>query len=91
MKDCIFCMLEKDKEQKVILSNEYCMFLRGIIPKEHRETVFDLTEEEWTATFELLREVKRLLDKKYSPQGYNVGWNVGKAGGQEIFHLLQMG
>jgi diadenosine tetraphosphate (Ap4A) HIT family hydrolase len=22
----------------------------------------------------------------YKPQGYNIGWNVGSVGGQEIFH-----
>lgn len=96
VKDCVFCMLEEDKEQKVILSNEYCVFLQKsqevligsgvIVPKKHRETVFDLTEDEWSATFELLREAKAFLDKEYSPQGYNIGWNVGRIGGQEVFH-----
>jgi diadenosine tetraphosphate (Ap4A) HIT family hydrolase len=58
-----------------------------IVPKEHRETVFDLSKDEWNATFELLQEVKLFIDKKYRPQGYNVGWNVGSVGGQEIFHV----
>lgn len=33
---------------------------------------------------ELLQEVKEYLDSKYKPQGYNIGWNVGNVGGQEI-------
>lgn len=33
-----------------------------------------------------LHEVKEFLDSKYKPQGYNIGWNVGNVGGQEIFH-----
>ncbi|GAA0716403.1 HIT family protein [Clostridium malenominatum] len=96
MKNCIFCSIENDLEQKVVISNRYCIFLQKpqevligsgvIVPKHHRETVFDLTEDEWIATFELLHEVKRFLDSKYKPQGYNVGWNVGNVGGQEIFH-----
>lgn len=57
-----------------------------IIPKAHRATVFDLTDTEWTATFSLLGEVKRLLDRMYAPQGYNLGWNCGAVAGQEIFH-----
>jgi len=57
-----------------------------IVPKAHRETVFDLSEEEWNATFGLLQEVKIFLDNKYKAEGYNIGWNVGKVGGQEIFH-----
>lgn len=28
-----------------------------IVSKEHRETVFDLSEDEWKSTFELLQEV----------------------------------
>lgn len=96
MRNCLFCSIENDLEQKIILSNQYCMFLQKpqevligagvIVPKQHRETVFDLSENEWSATFELLLEVKVYLDSKYKPKGYNIGWNVGNVGGQEIFH-----
>jgi diadenosine tetraphosphate (Ap4A) HIT family hydrolase len=96
MKNCLFCSIESDLEQEVILSNQYCLFIQKsqevligsgvIVPKKHRETVFDLSQDEWNATFELLQEVKAYLDSKYKPQGYNVGWNVGSVGGQEIFH-----
>lgn len=94
--NCPFCFPDKDPEENIVLSNEYCMFLQKpqevllgsglIVPKMHRETAFDLTPEEWQATFNLLQEVKELLDKEYSPQGYNLGWNCGRVGGQEIFH-----
>ena len=57
-----------------------------IIPKAHRETVFDLTEVEWTATYALLQQVRDLLHELYAPHGYNVGWNAGSVGGQEVFH-----
>jgi diadenosine tetraphosphate (Ap4A) HIT family hydrolase len=96
MKNCLFCSIKNDLEQKIILSNQYCMFLQKpqevlvgsgiIVPKAHKETVFDLSEEEWNATFQLLQEVKVYLDNKHKPEGYNIGWNVGKVGGQEIFH-----
>jgi diadenosine tetraphosphate (Ap4A) HIT family hydrolase len=96
MSNCLFCSIENDLEQKIVLNNLYCMFLQKpqevligagvIVPKAHRQTVFDLSENEWNATFELLQEVKAYLDSKYKPQGYNIGWNVGNVGGQEIFH-----
>lgn len=96
MKKCVFCSIESDTEQRVILFNEHCMFLQRqqevligsgiIVPREHRETVFDLTKDEWIATYDLLQTVKMLLDEKYMPQGYNIGWNVGSTGGQELFH-----
>lgn len=57
-----------------------------IIPRQHRETVFDLTATEWAATFTLLQAVKQLLDEAMQPDGYNVGWNCGTVGGQSVFH-----
>lgn len=78
------------------MSNEYCVFLHRpeeiligsgiIVPRRHCETVFDLTKEEWDSTFELLIEVKSYIDENYQPDGYNIGWNIGHIGGQEIFH-----
>lgn len=46
-----------------------------IVPKEHRETLFDLTREEWNDTHSLLLDVKNYLDEQFSPQVYNIGWN----------------
>ena len=93
---CPFCCLENNKRQQVVLENEHCLFLQEpqevligsgiIIPKEHRKTIFDLTEDEWTATYSLLQQVKELLDAEYEPQGYNIGWNSGSVAGQEVFH-----
>ena len=57
-----------------------------IIPKRHCQTVFDLNSEEWQATYQLLQEAKKLLDEKYQPNGYNLGWNCEAIAGQEIFH-----
>lgn len=57
-----------------------------IIPKSQVGTPFDLNEKEWTDTKSLMKEIKEYLDKKYKPDGYNVGWNVGKVAGQEVAH-----
>lgn len=35
---------------------------------------------------ELLDELKSILDEKYSPAGYNLGFNCGEAAGQTIPH-----
>ena len=94
---CPFCHPESNDEQEIVLENELCRFLQipqkvligsGIIvPKHHRETVFDLTAAEWAATFSLLKETKEHLDATYHPDGYNIGWNSGSIAGQEIFHV----
>lgn len=92
---CPFCAPALDRAQ-VILENVHCLFVQQpetvligsgiIIPRQHRETLFDLTAEEWKATFSLLIQVKALLDQRYAPDGYNIGWNCGRVGGQEVFH-----
>lgn len=96
MLNCEFCKPELRSDQYIVMDNEFCMFLQLtdqeiegagiIIPRKHRETVFDLTNEEWSATYRLLKDVKNYLDEKYKPDGYNVGWNCGEIGGQHIFH-----
>ena len=57
-----------------------------IIPKSQVGSPFELSDKEWEDTKLLMREVKAYIDNKYKPDGYNVGWNVGVAGGQEIAH-----
>lgn len=95
MKNCIFCPPNISTEN-VILENRFCLFLQRkepiligsglIIPRQHKETVFDLSPDEWAATQEILLQVKKLLDANCQPDGYNVGWNCGATAGQEVFH-----
>ena len=78
------------------MENDLCLFLQRpepvligsglIIPRAHRETVFDLTAAEWNATYDLLHQVKKSVDSKFQPDGYNLGWNSGAIAGQEVFH-----
>ena len=97
MENCIFCNIKTNENEIFLFENNYCLcvdqqhkdILVGsciIIPKAHRETVFDLTFEEWEATKQLMDKLKKYLDDKYKPDGYNVGWNCGAAGGQDVFH-----
>jgi histidine triad (HIT) family protein len=96
MKDCIYCNRFETSDHEVILSNDHCIYsllkeqeIKGagiIIPRNHKETVFDLSDDEWKSTFKLLHEVKDYIDQKYKPDGYNVGWNCGNVGGQHVFH-----
>lgn len=95
--DCPYCVM-RDDEQEVVFEHELVRFLQSpkhqgalkhsgiIIPIAHRETVFDLTEAEIVATFQLLSRVKAWMDREFAPGGYNIGWNCGTVGGQEVFH-----
>lgn len=93
--DCPFCPPQLDPVL-VVLENAHCLFLQQaepvlpgsglIVPRRHRETVFDLSEDEWLATLDLLLRARAWIDERYSPDGYNVGWNCGAVGGQEVLH-----
>jgi diadenosine tetraphosphate (Ap4A) HIT family hydrolase len=57
-----------------------------VIPRAHRETPWDLTQEEWAATHELLNTMRREVQQSHGADGWNVGWNVGPVGGQSVSH-----
>ncbi|MNW57810.1 HIT domain-containing protein [Paenibacillus timonensis] len=96
MEECIFCRITDNSPQEILFSNDFCLYtvlkdpeIEGaglIVPRNHRETVFDLSEEEWNATHQMLHTVKEYIDVRYHPDGYNIGWNCGAVGGQHIFH-----
>jgi diadenosine tetraphosphate (Ap4A) HIT family hydrolase len=58
-----------------------------IVPRRHVSSFFDLSAEERLAILELLTRVKRLLNTRYTPDGYNIGINDGQAAGQTVMHL----
>ena len=58
-----------------------------IIPKAHRLTPFELTDAEWLSTRRLLHEMKDRLEPEHGVTGWNVGWNVHVAAGQNVEHV----
>lgn len=58
-----------------------------IVPRRHVASWFDATPEERSAMLGLLDDVKAALDRDLRPAGYNVGFNLGDAGGQTVMHL----
>ena len=58
-----------------------------VIPRRHVASFFDLTPQEINACMELVAEERKLLDEEFSPDGYNIGVNVGPAAGQSILHV----
>lgn len=56
------------------------------ITKRHIETPFEINKEEWSSLHALLDEMKKLVDEKDEPEGYNLGWNINKPGGQNVAH-----
>ena len=93
--NCPFCNVESERE--IIASSLLSVaFYDGfpvspghalIIPKRHVSSFFDLSKEERQDLLNLADSVKRILEERYHPDGYNIGINVGEAAGQSIFHV----
>jgi diadenosine tetraphosphate (Ap4A) HIT family hydrolase len=58
-----------------------------VVPRRPVATWFDASVAEQGAMMALVDVVKVSLDAALAPDGYNVGWNVGAAAGQTVFHL----
>ena len=58
-----------------------------IIVRRHVAEYFQATAEEKAAVWALVDEMKPIIDEEHKPDGYNIGVNIGKAGGQSVPHV----
>jgi len=58
-----------------------------VIPKRHFADYFDINEAERMELWALVEAGKKVAEEKFSPDGYNIGINVGHWAGQSIHHL----
>lgn len=58
-----------------------------VFPKRHVVDIRELTSEEVEQLHNLQNLCLNVLDKVYSPHGYNIGYNIGSAAGASIQHL----
>lgn len=96
MEHCPFCRIPQQSHQQMLAQNDHCYLVDNpegslqygmmIIPFRHIGTPFELSPEEWAAIQPLVSEAhQRLL--RHAPDGFNLGWNVGDVGGQEVNHV----
>jgi len=89
---CLFC----PPKDPIVAENSDAVAIRDahpvapghslVIPRRHVEDVMALSSGELAACFELVRDVVERLRQAYSPDGFNVGVNIGKAAGQTVGH-----
>lgn len=96
--DCIFCKIIKgDISNYTVYSDTHALAFLDInphalghtvvIPRTHAETLLDLNEQLYHDFFVAVKKTMELLEKKLTPDGFNVGWNHGVVGGQVVPHL----
>src|SRR5438552_3450170 len=92
---CPFCNLEKPErvfyEDPLVrafwdgfpVSNGHAL----VVLRRHVAEWFEATEEEQAALTKGLAVARQEVLRRYQPDGFNIGVNVGEAAGQTIFHL----
>ena len=58
-----------------------------VLPRRHVAGYFELRDEEQTALWRLVSQVRTSIDREHRPDGYNLGVNVGAAAGQTVDHV----
>ncbi|MBI5754378.1 histidine triad nucleotide-binding protein [Candidatus Peregrinibacteria bacterium] len=97
MNDCIFCkIIEKQIPCEFLHEDELAVIFRDIhpkakthlliVPKKHIHSIAQMEEGDEKIVGHLMRMAQKIGDK-LGLSGYNLQINVGKDGGQEIFHL----
>lgn len=94
MADCPFC--RRIAASAVVTGNDLAVALADgfpvspghmlVVPRRHVADFFLLTAEEQAAVWSLLEPVRRHIEKNHSPDGYNLGINIGAAAGQTVDH-----
>ena len=92
---CPFCILESNRDIVIENKKAFAIFDKFpvsnghllIIPKLHCYSYFDLDIEMQNACWDLVNQGKQLLEKNYSPEGFNIGVNIKESAGQTVPHV----
>jgi diadenosine tetraphosphate (Ap4A) HIT family hydrolase len=90
--DCELC-----KEEMTLFGDDYA-FVRYdnnslskghvlVVPRRHVADFFEMTWAEKTSVLALLDRAKAEISREHSPDGYNIGVNIGEAAGQSRMHV----
>jgi len=96
-KSCIFCRILADNQDKKHLifirephayavlnlypySNGHCL----VVPNRHVGDISRLSRTEYVQLMDLLLKTKKILQKTFGPQGFNIGINLGHIAGAGI-------
>lgn len=99
MENCIFCnIVNKKLPTDIVFENDNMIVFKDInpkapvhlliVPRKHIPSVNDIKEDDLQIMGELFLTAKKVAKEVgVSDKGYKLVVNVGKGGGQEIFHI----
>jgi ATP adenylyltransferase len=101
--ECIFCVkpaADEDARNLIVWRGQLCFVMLNlypytsghlmIAPYRHTHDLASLTDAEWQELGALTRLCLRALEREYRPDGFNVGFNLGRAAGAGIEAHLHM-
>ncbi|NBB84651.1 MAG: HIT domain-containing protein, partial [Bacteroidetes bacterium] len=92
---CPFCSPDSDRELLTESARAFAIFDKYpvseghalIIPKVHNSDYFDLDDRTQASCWMLANRVREILRERFSPDGFNVGINIGESSGQTVDHV----
>jgi ATP adenylyltransferase len=99
---CIFCELPKlpDADAKIIHRGEHCFIILNsfpytsghvmVVPFAHLDELQKLPETAAQEMMALSQKMERVLRQVYSPDGINLGMNIGRAAGAGVAGHIHM-
>lgn len=101
--ECVFCGIlgeSNDPANLVLYRGKSVFALINLFPyttghllivaNRHISTLTETSEEELLAFITLGRHCENALQQEYHPNGFNIGFNVGRAAGAGVEHHLHM-
>lgn len=97
--ECVFCrIIKKEIPASIVYEDRDVLAFNDInplapvhiliIPKEHIESINDITEKDQALMGKMVLTAKKLAeDFDISPKGYKLLFRVGEWGGQEVPHI----
>ena len=102
-KSCIFCTgpgAKDDRDRLILLRSEYSLMMLNrypytgghllVAPLRHTAEPDDLTDAELLDFMHLLSRGRALLNRVATPDGFNLGMNLGKAAGAGVADHLHI-
>ncbi len=101
-KDCVFCVAQSIDEGRQLIVHEGALayvilnkfpYNAGhlmVVPRRHAPTLAQLTRDELNELAALTQLSERVLTEAFTPQGINVGMNLGRPAGAGIVDHLHM-
>jgi histidine triad (HIT) family protein len=98
-KNCVFCQIIRGERPAEVLDQDDAIIVFRditphapvhilIVPKKHIQSLNDLTEQDSRLISNMILRGKMIAESQsISQSGYKLLFNVGRGGGQVIFHL----